>query len=262
MKNWFSLENKVVFITGGAGYLGSQMVNCLLDQGAIVTVGDIVDKKPEDYGFDTYSRLHCLYADIGSTDSIRKAFLKTEEIGGKIDILVNCGRIPLVGAYPKIDGPGQTVEDLNRGFDGYCASAYRCIREVVPFMEKIGGGSIVNISSMYGVVPPDLTIYGDSGQDNPLFYGVAKAGLVHLTKYAASNLGPKNIRVNTVSPGPFPNPEKLPPEDFLNNLNAKTLLGRVGVPHEIGGAVAFLASDAASFVTGINILVDGGWTVR
>ena len=128
-------------------------------------------------------------------------------------------------------------------------------------MEAVGGGSIINIGSMYGVVAPDLTIYGDSGQDNPLYYGVAKAGVIHLTKYAASNLGAKNIRVNTVSPGPFPNPAKQPPGDFLSNLENKTLLRRIGFPHEVAGAVAFLASDAASYITGTNIVVDGGWTV-
>ncbi len=262
MNNWFSLEGKVVFITGGAGYLGSQMVECMIDQGAVVVVGDIVDKQPEDFGFETEGRLHCLHADIGSIESMAAAFCKAEKIRGKIDVLVNCARIPVPGAYPKIDGPGQTDEDFDKGLNGICTTVYRCIREVVPFMERNGGGSIINIASMYGVVPPDLTIYGDSGQDNPLYYGVGKAGVVHLSKYAASNLGPKNIRVNTVSPGPFPNPIKLPPEEFMNNLRARTLLGRVGVPREIGGAVAFLASDAASFITGINILVDGGWTVR
>lgn len=113
---------------------------------------------------------------------------------------------------------------------------------------------------MYGVVSPDPKIYGDSGQNNPVNYGAGKAAVLQLTRYCAAHLAKKNIRVNSVTPGPFPNLKRNVSADFLNNLSNKTMLGRVGKPEEIVGAVILLASEASAYMTGSNIVVDGGWT--
>ena len=260
MKDWFSLRGKVAFITGGMGYLGRQMSKCMLDHGAKVVIGDITKNDFDDISQAYSESIHYIKTDVSDDGSVKAAFAETVKKYGKIDVLVNCAFIPVRGAYPKIDGEGQKVEDFDKGVSGSCTSVYRCIREVVPYMKDNGSGSIINIASMYGVVACDLSIYGNSGQDSPLYYGVGKAGVVHLSKYAASNLGYMNIRVNSVSPGPFPDPSKNPPADFIDNLSGKTLLGRIGRPEEVAGAIAFLASDAASYITGQNIIVDGGWT--
>jgi len=124
-----------------------------------------------------------------------------------------------------------------------------------------GSASIIHVASMYGVVSPDPRIYLESGMNSPPWYGAAKAALIQYTRYASVHLGHLGIRVNAVSPGPFPSQavqEDLP--HFVELLASRTALGRIGRPHEVAKAVLFLASDASSFVTGVNLLVDGGWT--
>jgi NAD(P)-dependent dehydrogenase (short-subunit alcohol dehydrogenase family) len=123
------------------------------------------------------------------------------------------------------------------------------------------GASVINIASMYGTVSPDPAIYGDSGLNSPPAYGPAKAALIQLTRYMACHWGTQNIRVNAIAPGPFPRDEfQRSQPAFTERLAAKTPLKRIGRAEEIGGAVTFLASDAASYITGAVLPVDGGWT--
>lgn len=261
MRNLFSLKGKVAVITGGAGYLGSVITEGLIEFGAKVVVADVVEMKLEGIvkNGKTYTDLFSAACDVSSTESIKDMFRKTKELCGKIDVLINCATFG--AGY----GPGGTVEkmsdeDWTKGIDGSAGTTFRCTREVVPYFVENGGGVIVNFGSMYGMVSPDPGIYGNSGQNNPVNYGVGKAAVLQFTRYCAAHLADKNIRVNSVTPGPFPNPSKLPPEDFLRNLRNKTMLKRTGKSEEIVGAVIFLASDASSYMTGSNIVVDGGWT--
>lgn len=186
-------------------------------------------------------------------------FKTTNEICGKIDVLINCATYGAgYGAGSKIEG--MSDEDWAKGLDGALGVSFRCTREVIEYFDRNGGGNIINFASMYGVVSPDPKIYGSSGQNNPPNYGAGKAGVLQLTRYCAAHLADKKIRVNSVTPGPFPNLNKPIPKDFLDNLSNKTMLGRVGRPKEIVGAIVFLSSDASSYMTGANIVVDGGWT--
>jgi NAD(P)-dependent dehydrogenase (short-subunit alcohol dehydrogenase family) len=115
---------------------------------------------------------------------------------------------------------------------------------------------------MYGHVAPNWRLYHNVPQANPPSYGAAKAGVIQLTKYLASFLSPDGIRVNCISPGPFPFPAVMDQyPEFIERLNAKNPMGRTGVPHEIKGAAALLCSDASSYMTGQNICVDGGWAI-
>lgn len=261
MNELFSLKNKVIVITGGAGYLGSAMVEGLLEHGATVMVAEVMEKKPEEIvkNNKNYDRLYCIKCDVSKTESIQEMFRKTRESLGKIDVLINCA------TYGAGYGPSGTVEmmsdeDWSKGIDGAAGVSFRCTREVIPYFEENKGGNIINIASMYGVVSPDPKIYGDSGQNNPVNYGAGKAAVLQLTRYCAAHLAKKNIRVNSITPGPFPNTNNNISEEFLANLGNKTMLGRVGKPVEITGAVILLASEASSFMTGSNITVDGGWT--
>lgn len=113
---------------------------------------------------------------------------------------------------------------------------------------------------MYGMVSPDPGIYGNSGFNSPAYYGAGKAGVLQLTRYCAAHLAKKNIRVNSITPGPFPDFGKSPPKEFILKLQDKTMLKRIGKPREIVGALIFLSSDTSSYMTGSNVVVDGGWT--
>jgi gluconate 5-dehydrogenase len=136
---------------------------------------------------------------------------------------------------------------------------FRCTKLVLPFLND--NASIINIGSMYGLVSPDPGIYGTTGLDNPGSYGAGKAAIVQFTRYCAVHLAPRKIRVNCISPGPFPDAAAQKNRTFLRALSRKVPLGRVGRPEEIQGAVIFLASAASGYVTGQNIIVDGGWTI-
>ena len=126
-----------------------------------------------------------------------------------------------------------------------------------------GKGKIINVSSMYGVVAPQFEIYDDfPAYLNPPHYGAAKAGVIQLTKYYASYLGKYNVQVNTVTPGPFPSDKVQESQEFVESLEHKTCLNRIGKPEDLAGSFVFLASDASNFITGQNIIVDGGWTSK
>ncbi|MFT4848997.1 MAG: NAD(P)-dependent dehydrogenase (short-subunit alcohol dehydrogenase family), partial [Sediminicola sp.] len=131
----------------------------------------------------------------------------------------------------------------------------------IPYLSN--NASIANVSSMYGLVAPDFDAYENCPQFlNPPHYGAAKAGVIQLSKYYASFLGKKGIRVNAVSPGPFPSSEVQKNDNFMKELSKRTLLNRIGLPHELAGVFVFLMSESSRFITGQNFVVDGGWTVR
>ena len=136
------------------------------------------------------------------------------------------------------------------------------MQKSIPLLKKVSG-CIVNISSMYGIVSPDPANYKDAKKfANPPHYGAAKAGLIQLTRYAAVHLAKYNIRVNSISPGPFPGESVKKNSDFIKVLSKNLPLGRIGDPIELLGPVIFLLSSASSYITGENIVVDGGWTVK
>lgn len=256
MRHIFAMDGKVAIVTGGSGSLGSEVVKGLAAFGATVVVADLAERPDAEREGGRRFFLPC---DVSKTESIREMMRETKRRFGKIDILINCA------AYGAGYGPQGTVdqmsdEDWEKGVDGAVGTTFRCTREVIPYMVENGGGTIVNIASMYGMVSPDPRIYGTSGANNPANYGVGKAGVIQFTRYCAAHYARHNIRVNSISPGPFPNPKIQQDQDFVEQLNAKTMLNRVGQPHEIAGAVILLASPASSYITGANIPIDGGWT--
>ena len=139
-------------------------------------------------------------------------------------------------------------------------SVFKCVKAALPLLKK-SKGVILNITSMYGYIAPDYRIYDGIKFTNPPSYGAAKAGVIQMTKYLASFLSPYQIRVNCLSPGPFPHSDTQKNQQFMNQLADKNPLNRIGKSHEIKGATALLCTEASSYITGQNICVDGGWAI-
>lgn len=253
--NPFSLQHKVILVTGGYGYLGQAICTGLVENGAtVVVLGRSKDKFLAAFP-QAAAELSFLATDISNPKSVRDSFRAASELHGRIDVLINNA------FYTKGNRPlALTDEEFNFSLDGNLTSVYRCIREVVPYLQE-KGGRILNVASMYGLVSPDFNVYEGLEQFlNPPHYGAAKAGVLQLTRYFACYLGKDNILVNAVTPGPFPNETVQQNQDFIHNLSKKNPLGRIGKPEELQGIFTFLCSDQATYITGQNFVVDGGWT--
>ena len=255
-KNLFSIKNKVILITGATGYLGSKMTEHLHQSGAIVIVFSTSILKATKRCNDLQiSSTQAYEVDVSSRNSISLAFKKVFNDFGRIDVLINNA---YYGVNKKFDQ--YTTKDWNKSLEGTIVSIDFTTQEVIQYMKKNFKSSIINISSMYGMVSPNPDVYSHEDMINPLSYGVGKAGIIQYTKYMAMKLAQYNINVNTVSYGPFPNIELVTDKDFLNKLSAKTFLKRIGKPEEVTSALFFLSLDESSYITGQNIIVDGGWT--
>lgn len=253
----FSLKGKTAIVTGGCGHLGHAMVAALADAGASVWVaGTNHDKFFRVFGSDTTLRF--VKIDIMDSTSIREAFTAVAAEAGQIDVLINNAA--------QYAGIGKKSEELSdddwvRCIEGIAGSTYKCIREVLPFMKA--GGSIVNIASMYGIVSPYLAVYEPPCEASliPVNYSAGKASVIQMTRYFGTYLIDRKIRVNSISPGPFPSPKVQENKVFADRLREKNPSHRLGDPEDLKGAVLFLASDASKYVVGQNIQVDGGWTI-
>jgi len=253
-------ENKVVLVTGGYGFLGKSIVISLIEHGAKVYVlGRSLEKFNLAFSKSKLKSLPVFeQCDVSSTKSIKNAFKNIVKEENKIDVLINNA------FYSKGQSPEtMTDEDWKFGIEGTLDSTFKCIREIIPYFKKKKSGKIINVSSMYGIVAPDFDVYLENPTMlNPPHYGASKAGIIQLTKYYASYLGKEGVQVNTVTPGPFPSTEVQEKKGFINQLATKTCLKKIGTPEDLAGSFVFLASSAADYITGQNIIVDGGWTIK
>jgi len=260
----FHLDGRIAFITGAAGHLGRSMAKGLAEAGAHVVLAGRKEENLRALANELLAegrKADVVVIDVENEESVQRAFARVAEDHGRLHVLVN-------NAYEGAGGTMETssVESFARAYEVAVIGAFRCIVAAKPLLKaavlETGHASIINIASMYGIVSPDLRIYDSQEESNPPFYGAAKAGLIQLTRYAACEYAKEGIRVNAISPGPFPKPLiRVQNPGFHERLCAKTPLGRTGEPEELKGVVVFLASDAATFVTGANLVVDGGWTV-
>lgn len=260
LKDMFDLTGRTVVITGGAGHLGSGISEALAAFGAdLYLLGHDAEKNQLERAHlqRKYKGLTCesVAFDLHNRDSVRTAVDAVMQKVRKIDVLINNAAYGCVKPLHKYE-----EEEWLEGIDGTINGVFRMTREILPIMMEQRDGNIINIASMYGMVAPNMEIYGDSGQNNPANYGAGKAAIIQFTKYIACVYAEKGIRANAVSPGPFPNSKVQQDVQFIRALENKTPMHRIGVPEDLQGIMIYLASDASRYTNGQNIAVDGGWT--
>lgn len=255
-KNMFSLEGRKAVITGGCGYLGCEIVKGMVDYGADVYVIDYKISEIEE--ISDKERIHYIACDLGDTEAIKAALKQAAGEEGIIDNLITMAANLGAGVMTDVE----TMDDAywQKGIDGTIGYTFRTIREIIPYMKKSKSGSIVNIGSLYAVGAPDPRTYFDTPFNSTPNYGAGKAATVELTKYCAAYLAKYNIRANSVSPGSFPHENVQENKLFKDRLAYKTMLGRIGYPDDLVGAMIYLSSEASKYVTGVNIMIDGGQT--
>jgi len=248
----FSCRNKTAIVTGGCGLIGREIVKGLAQFGADVYIADQNEAEAEKL---IQQNIKFVNLDITSEDSVHAVLKRVGAENGNIDILVNC-------AYPRTKDWGAKFENVNfnswkHNVDQHLGGYFLTSKKTAMIMKTHGGGSIINLASIYGVVAPDFSIYEGTEMTMPVAYASIKAGIIAMTKYIATYFGSHNIRANSISPGGIYDNQSA---SFVEKYSQKTPLGRMGKTSEIVGAVIYLGSDASSFVTGQNILIDGGWT--
>jgi 2-deoxy-D-gluconate 3-dehydrogenase len=265
----FSLKGRTALVTGGAGLLGRQFTRALGEAGAKVVVADL-DKKAADIHTknlaDNKIDAIAVGVDVTDPDSVQNMVDRAVSAFGGLDVLVNSAALD-----PKFD-PDNVEDQSDNGFESYPLERWKRAIDVnltgmfvacqaaARQMVRQNYGVMINICSTYGLVGPDQRLYHHSDgsqQYKPVYYSVSKAGVLGLTRYLATYYAGKPIRVNALTPGGVYNQHD---EDFLKAYSARTVLGRMAAPDELSGAIIFLASEASSYMTGTNLIVDGGYT--
>jgi NAD(P)-dependent dehydrogenase (short-subunit alcohol dehydrogenase family) len=243
-----TLENKVIVVTGGNGLLGSSIIKEIRGNGAICINSDI--KCEKNLSAFEYT------CDITNKESIKELIKEVVIKFKRIDGWIN-------NAYPRTDDWGklsfseESMESWQKNVDLHLCGYALCSQMALNQMKSQNSGSLINMSSIYGVLGPDFTVYEGTTMNNPSAYAAIKGGIINLTRYLASYYGPFNVRVNSISPGGiFDNQNPV----FVENYSRKTPMKRMGTPADIAPAAAFLLSDGASYITGQNLVIDGGWS--
>jgi NAD(P)-dependent dehydrogenase (short-subunit alcohol dehydrogenase family) len=271
----FDLTGRVAVITGGPGLLGQEFCLSLAQAGAVVVIADLNAENVNLFATTLIKEgYHCLgvATDVTQPESVHNLVDETLAAFGRLDILVNSAALD-----PKFD-PQALSEMSKRGalsgsFEDYPLDAWKaaldvnltgmflcCQAAIKPMLAQGKKGSIINICSTYGLVAPDQRIYQRGGNQTaykPVYYSVTKAGVLGLTRYLSSYYAGSEIRVNALTPGGIYNNHD---DEFLKAYSARTIMGRMAHKDEMNGALLYLASDASSYMTGSNLVVDGGWT--
>ena len=253
----FDLTGRVVLITGAGGYLGSAMCRALVEAGATVIASSRKAERAQQIAaeLEKIGGNHFgIELDHMDPDSIDRGFDKAVSLAGHVDILINYGNEGTGGDLTTV-----TAEQFNRQLQNATGFFLLARRLHDHLSERSAAGNIILIGSMYGVVGSYPDAYEGICDASPVGYHALKGGIVHMTRHLAAYWASDNIRVNCLSPGPFPNPESAPAA-MVERLCEKLPMKRMGNNHELKGVIVFLASDASSYMTGQNLIIDGGWT--
>ncbi len=257
----FEVRDRVVILTGGAGLLGSEYARSLAEAGARPVIADLNARRARRLAASLPARPLVIGVDITDPASVRRMVQRVLRAYGRIDALVNNAALD-----PKLDPQHaarhpSAFEDFsldlwNRSLAVDLTGMFLCTQAAAPAMLRQGRGVIVNISSTYGLVGPDQRLY-PAGVSKPVTYSVTKSAVLGFTRYLAAYWADKGIRVNALTPGGVYDGHDA---EFVRRYSARTPLGRMASKSEYCGALLFLLSDASSYMTGANLVVDGGWT--
>ncbi len=262
------LKNKMIILTGGLGLIGKELTFFLAKNNAKIVVLDIKLSKElkKIKNFDSIkNKVFYFKCDVTNLNSLKKVLPKILKISKKIDVVINNAALndtlegkpnPNLSKFENF-----SIKNWNESLKINLNSLFLCSQVFGKEMLKFKDGSIINIASTYGVVGPDQKIYLNKNLKNTFFknpaYPTTKGAVISFTKYLASYWGKNGIRVNCISPGGIENNQN---KDFIKKYTSRTLLGRMAKPEDLFGVVKLLCSKESSYMTGANIIVDGGWT--
>lgn len=241
------LKDKIIVVTGGSGLIGKAIIHNIINEGGFAINADIKH--------DTNLNLGLVNCDVTKLESIQMAISVIKEKFGKIDGWVN-------NAYPRTKDWGDKFENIkssswSSNIEFQLNSVFMCCQEVLTTFKFQKFGSIINIASIYGIVGPDFSLYEGTNMTMPAAYSAIKGGVINFTRYLASYYGSYNVRINCISPGGiFDNQDS----NFVSKYKDKVPLKRMGLPEDISPAVVFLLGSESTYITGQNIIIDGGFT--
>ena len=262
----FSLKGRIAVVTGALGLIGKNHCKALNEAGASVVVCDLDENKCKEFASTLTEKSLGIRVDITNKESVLNLKDKIIQTFSKIDILVNNAALNDSFENPQAAAEQSMFENYplemwQKSLDVNVTGMFLCSQIIGTMMAEHGTGSIINVASTYGITAPDQSIYmNDKGEQTfykTASYPVTKGAVIMFTKFLAAYWGKKGIRVNTLSPGGVENNQE---DFFIRNYSAKTPLGRMAQPNDYKGALVFLASDASNYMTGANLVVDGGWT--
>ncbi len=257
----FDLYNKIVILTGSSGFLGRQYAHILCQANATIILADINYKESQKLATELKTKYNAkvmpIKTNLTNKQSVKNLVSKVIGKFSKIDVLINNAMFhenkkELTTPFEKY-----SLSNWNKVIDVNLTGMFLCCQEVGKIMKKQKSGNIINISSIYGLVGADQRIYAKSGLNSSVSYAVTKGAILNLTRYLASYWNGNNIRVNSLTLGGVNNKQD---KEFIKNYSYRTMMGRMANKNDYDGAILFLASDASSYMTGSNLIVDGGWT--
>lgn len=262
----FSLKNKTAIVTGALGLIGKEHCKALSEAGANVVVADVNEASCSNFAKTLQTESIGISLNVTNPDSIKTLRDKVLEKFKHIDILVNNAAINDMFENPKAAAEQSKFENYplelwQKSVDVNLTGVFLCSQILGSEMAKQKSGSIINVASTYGITAPDQSLYikedGTQSFYKPPAYSATKGAVIMFTKYLAAYWGKDCVRVNTLTPGGVQNNQD---EFFIKKYSSKTILGRMAQPDDYKGALIFLASDSSKYMTGANLVVDGGWT--